>query len=89
MKILWPKRETEDIESALQNIEHQKLVAVYFDKGGGKQESEQEITHPLAVGVIPAARLLREDPGPFSLFADGGDGIPEALVFFAHFRSLS
>ncbi len=39
IKILRPKRKPKNIETALQNIEQQKLVSVNFYKRSGKQKS--------------------------------------------------
>ena len=38
MEILWPERETKDVESAFQHIEHQELITAYLDKWGSEQK---------------------------------------------------
>ena len=40
MKILGPEWKTKNIEPAFQYIEHQELIAVNFNEGGRKQESQ-------------------------------------------------
>ncbi len=83
VKILWPERETENIKAPFQHIEHEELVAIYFNKRRSKQKQQQKITHPFPIGVITATGLFGKNPGPLPFLIDCSYRIPEILCHCA------
>ena len=82
MEILGPKRKSKDIEAPLQDIEHQKLMPIDFDKGGRKKEQQESIAYIFPVVVKPPAGFLGVYPSSLPLFGNRPYGISKVLFHF-------
>jgi hypothetical protein len=68
VKILWPENLPEDDKLPLQDVNHKKWFATYLNPRPTEQDSQQNITQPLAPVVVSAFRLFRIDPLSVSTF---------------------
>lgn len=82
MKILRPKRESENMEFPFNNVKKQKLVAVNFNKWRCEHKCQKHPTHHCSIVVKLSFWFLRKNKISFSAFVYGPNGVSKFLFIF-------